>query len=176
MGKKLEVIGKYDATAEVYDRRYAQIQRRKYEVVESFLPGRCGAVLDLGCGSGLFLESLARRSAVLVGIDISGRMLEKAGRRGKAMMVRGDAENLPFADGCFDVVVSVTVLQNLPDPGRAVREVARVLKRGGLAILTSLKKKHGPDDLEEMVRSAGLNVVRSGEIPDSEDSFCVAQR
>lgn len=97
-------------------------------------------------------------------------------RRGKAALVLADADQLPFADGSLDTVVSVTLLQNMPDPGATVKEVARVLRSGGRAILTVLKRKHSQEDLEGWVREAGMRSIRSGEIEGSEDIFCVARR
>ena len=73
-------------------------------------------------------------------------------------------------------MVSVTLLQNMPDPAVTVREIARVVKPGGVVALTVLKHKHPREELEGWVRDAGLKPINSGEIPGSEDVFCIAMR
>jgi ubiquinone/menaquinone biosynthesis C-methylase UbiE len=174
--RKLELRRLYGETASFYDRRYEEIQRVKYAVVLKNLPDGKEHVLDLGCGTGMFLRELSRRAKFAVGVDASPEMLRVANvRRGRAALVLADADTLPFPDGSFDAVVSVTLLQNMPDPAATVREVARVLKPGGVAILTVLKRKHSREELEKWVKQAGMGLVGSGEIEGSEDAFCVAR-
>lgn len=97
-------------------------------------------VLEVGCGQGTVLTHLARRNASMVGVDMSRvsilRTREGARELGLPVDVaQSDAESLPFADESFDAVVSFGVLHHTPDTGRAVREVRRVLKPGGRAIV-----------------------------------------
>jgi ubiquinone/menaquinone biosynthesis C-methylase UbiE len=175
--RKLELKRLYDETAGFYDRRYTEIQRAKHEVVLKYLPGRVNRVLDLGCGTGLLLGELCERGELVVGADASEKMLGIARGRGEgAELVLADADHLPFRDGVFDCVVSITLLQNMPDPTRTVRELARVLRRNGVGILTSLKHKHSVEMLGSWVERAGLKVEASGEIEASEDIFCIARR
>lgn len=174
--RKFELRRLYDETAGFYDRRYEEIQCVKYETVKKNLPNNMERVLDLGCGTGMFLSELSSRAKFVVGVDASMEMLRIAkGRAGKAVLVQADADALPFADGSFDAVVSVTLLQNMPDPAATVREVARVLRSGGVAILTVLKHRYLLEKLEKWVEQAGMRLVGSGEIEGSEDVFCVAR-
>lgn len=173
--RKLELKRRYGETAPVYERRYEQIQREKYEIVTENL-SRAGKVLDLGCGTGMLLSELARRSGFAVGIDSSLEMLELARkRRGNAALVLADADHLPFADRSFDAVVSVTLLQNMPNPAATVKEVARVTKPEGVLIITTLKHKHSLRELEHWIRAAGFKPLSLGEA-GREDVFCVARR
>jgi len=173
--RKLELRRRYGETAPAYERRYEQIQREKYEIVTENLP-RVSKVLDLGCGTGMLLDELARRSAFVVGIDSSPEMLELARkRRGSAALVLADADHLPFTDRSFDAVVSVTLLQNMPNPAATVREVARVTKPGGIVIMTTLRHKHPLGELERWIRAAGFKPLSSGEV-GREDVFCIARR
>ncbi|RLG57368.1 MAG: hypothetical protein DRN83_02080 [Hadesarchaea archaeon] len=111
-----------------------------------------------------------------MGLDVSSEMLEVAkGRAGRAHLVLADADALPFIDGSFDVVVSVTLLQNMPNPAVTVNEVARVLKLGGTAVFTVLRHKHRKEEVERWVKQAGMKVISSGDIQGSEDVFCVAR-
>lgn len=97
-------------------------------------------VLDLGCGSGLNSLMLAFRGAHVVGIDISTDLLQQAhtrfavnGAPQDPRFVATSAHALPFADGCFDLVVGIAILHHLDLP--LVRnEVHRVLRPGGRAI------------------------------------------
>lgn len=176
VARKLELKRRYDETAGFYDRRYEEIQRTKYCVVMKNLPGGRKRILDLGCGTGMFLEELSSRAEFVVGVDASPGMLRVAkGRAREAALVRADADALPFADGSFDAVVSVTLLQNLPSPSTTVREVARVLRLGGVAVFTVLRHKHRKEEVEGWVKQAGMKVIGSGEIEGSEDIFCVAR-
>jgi ubiquinone/menaquinone biosynthesis C-methylase UbiE len=174
--RKLELRRRYDKTASFYDRRYGGIQRAKYRTVMKNLPDGRKRILDLGCGTGMFMEELSTRAKFVVGVDTSLEMLKVAkGRSKEVALVQADADSLPFADGSFDAVVSVTLLQNMPDPAATVREIARVLKLGGVAVLTVLKRKYNQVELESWAKQADMELVDSGEIEGSEDVFCVAR-
>ncbi|MEM3402349.1 MAG: methyltransferase domain-containing protein [Candidatus Hadarchaeales archaeon] len=174
MEKKREIVRLYDETAEKYDARYAEIQRGKLRYLQRYLPKKISRLLDVGCGTGLLLAELEERAEEAYGVDLSSEMLKVARKRcRKSKLLVADAENLPFEDGFFDCIVSFTLLQNLPNPPAAVKEMARVLKKGGTAIITSLKHKHSPEDLRRWAMDAGLTVVVYGEMEGMEDSFCV---
>jgi ubiquinone/menaquinone biosynthesis C-methylase UbiE len=175
--RKRELLRLYSETARVYDRRYQEVQKQKYEWLAQYLPKRVGRLLDIGCGSGMFLQQLVSRCVLAAGVDLSPEMLKLARTRvPEALLVVSDAEFLPFRDRSFDVAVSVTVLQNVPSPEAAVREAARVVRESGLLVFSSLRHKHSVEDLERLARSAGLVVEHSGLIPKSEDVFCVATK
>jgi ubiquinone/menaquinone biosynthesis C-methylase UbiE len=94
-------------------------------------------VLEVGCGMGEGLNFLTRLvdPALAVGLDISRSAIRRAdailARGDRLAYVEGDAENLPFADGEFDLVINVESSHNYPDVEKFFREVARVLKPGG---------------------------------------------
>jgi SAM-dependent methyltransferase len=89
-------------------------------------------VLDVATGPGYVAERAVVRGARPVGLDLAEGMLELARRRvGGVEFVVGDAEQLPFEDGCFDAVVGGFVINHLPRPQRALVEAARVLASGG---------------------------------------------
>lgn len=92
--------------------------------------GARGLTLDLGCGTGRNLPLLAGVRAV--GLDPSWPALVRARRRAPGVpLVQGDAQALPFRDGAFDTVVAGLVFCSVPDPGRGLVEVRRVLAPGG---------------------------------------------
>lgn len=88
-----------------------------------------GSLLEIGCGEGFLLSALnaSEKSA----IDISTEALRRARSRTQAQFGAALAERLPFADGAFDVVVSVGVMEHFIDDRDANREIHRVLRDGG---------------------------------------------
>ena len=115
-------------------------------------------VLDVGCGRGLLLVGAAKRAAAghATGIDVwsnedmagnsaaaTQRNLNLEGVAGRCDLVSAGAQEMPFADESFDVVVSNLCLHNIYDRltrEQAVREIARVLKPGGVALISDYKK------------------------------------
>jgi ubiquinone/menaquinone biosynthesis C-methylase UbiE len=113
-------------------------------------------VLDIGCGRGLWLIGAAQRLTTghAIGVDMWRLDLSGNGPEGlmqnaqleqvadRVTVTEADARRLPFADGCFDVIVSGLTLHNIrarPDRQQALREIARVLKPGGHALLLDLR-------------------------------------
>jgi len=92
--------------------------------------------LELGCGTGVFLERAASTGARIVAIDLSQPLLQQArsrmARSPRVRLVCGNAEAMPYADGTFDAVYGSSVVHHL-DLDRALREVFRVLRPGGWA-------------------------------------------
>lgn len=110
-------------------------------------------ILDLGCGWGRVLKPVMDRGGRAVGLDISHRMLLASRAHLKKHgynipLLRGDATRLPFADGSFDMVYSLLVLQHLSkENGREVfREVRRVLAHGGEAYIR-VPSRFAPENL-----------------------------
>jgi ubiquinone/menaquinone biosynthesis C-methylase UbiE len=97
--------------------------------------------LDAGCGTGFLSFELAGRGHRVTGIDFAPAMLAEARRKAaeRGVSIRfeeGDAEQLPFVSGSFDLVVSRHVLWTLPHPEAAIDEWIRVLRPGGrLAVI-----------------------------------------
>lgn len=95
-------------------------------------------VLDLCCGHGNVTAALLETGAEVTGLDFSPAMLAAARKRAPgAELVEGDAQSMPFADAVFDAVTCSVGIGHVPDQPRALAEVARVLKPGGMAALTS---------------------------------------
>jgi ubiquinone/menaquinone biosynthesis C-methylase UbiE len=93
--------------------------------------------LDVGCGNGAFTEVLAARTvpSELVGVDPSEEQLAFAKIRDGANLAQfrvGDAQALPLPDGYFDVAIMALVIGFVPNPARAVSEMARVVRPGGM--------------------------------------------
>jgi ubiquinone/menaquinone biosynthesis C-methylase UbiE len=97
-------------------------------------------VLEVGCGTGLVLERVARVARRAEGVDLSPGMLEHARARGLSVR-EGDATALPFDDARFDVAYAFKVLAHVPDIERAVTEMFRVVRPGG-HVLIELYNRH----------------------------------
>lgn len=121
------------------------------------------AVLDVGCGAGvdtLLSAMMTGPSGKVVGIDLTPAMLERA-RKNLAMtdlknvtFKQGSAENLPLADGAFDVVTSNGALNLVPDKAKAVAEIYRVLKPGGrLMVADEILIGELPKEKEKIIKS-----------------------
>ena len=113
-------------------------------------------VLDLGCGGGRHAFEVYRRGGCVVAFDLdpaelgpvrsmfgamreageAGSQAGEAGSRAGATAVSGDAGAMPFGDGTFDRVIAAEVLEHVLDDQRAMNELARVLRPGGLAAIT----------------------------------------
>jgi len=93
-------------------------------------------LLDVGCGTGDLLRRLGGRF-VLSGCDPADEMIERARAANPgAFLTAASAEALPFEDDHFDVVLLIEVVRYLDDPAPALRELARVLRPGGVALVT----------------------------------------
>jgi ubiquinone/menaquinone biosynthesis C-methylase UbiE len=169
--RKRELSRLYTETVDVYDRRYREIQLEKYRFARHYLVP-CKRMLEVGCGMGFYLGELEKLAEMVVGVDLSEGML----RRAKGILVLADAEFLPFKDEVFDQVLSITALQNFPNPLAALREMWRVMCKGGRMVLSSLRKKHPLPVLLELVRGAGFSVVEGIDEERYEDVFVVATK
>ncbi len=117
---------------------------REYEgrlMQELLRPAPGEHILDAGCGTGVFTVDLLQQDARVAGLELSRPMLLAARAKCQAKSfrpVQGDMLALPFADGCFDKVVSVTALEFIAEGRQAVQELFRVTKEGGLVVVSTL--------------------------------------
>lgn len=136
----------YDTVADTYDHHYDHHRGKKYHTHLSnhllkVLP-HGGNLLDIGCGTGLFVEKYVRNGGSGTGIDISEKMVAKARRRcPECEFLVGTGEKLPFDDRTFNAVSSVLVFSYVKDPESMLSEVYRVLEPGGSVALCTLGKK-----------------------------------
>ena len=95
-----------------------------------------GKALDIGCGTGIHTQTLANKGAAATGVDIAEGMLAQARKMySDPIFVEGSAVDLPFCDSQFSAVFSSMALQWVSDTNLVANEIARVLKKGGIAEL-----------------------------------------
>ena len=126
----MPTTARYDGFVDWYQKFRPALSEAEVDVLERYLgrgPGRC---LDLGCGTGVAIPTLARLGWTVVGVDVSEKMLEPAGAHG-AELVQAAAGALPFEDDSFDAVVSIWTHTDVEDFAAVMREAARVLRREG---------------------------------------------
>lgn len=111
-------------------------RRRVIDAVLDQIPLPPGArLLDAGCGSGRELDELAARGRA-TGVDVSEVAVARARARGHDDVHRAAIERLPFADGTFDLVTCLDVVEHTPDDRAALAELRRVTRPGGTLVVT----------------------------------------
>ncbi|HTG16266.1 MAG TPA: class I SAM-dependent methyltransferase [Blastocatellia bacterium] len=150
--QKQLAIGQHSRQAEEFADRYRELDSSIYRscfaysrwrldaLLDRYLPkrGEGRRLLDVGCGTGHHMASLCKRGFEVAGVDGSEEMIAHARTNNpEAQIECSDVDQLPFADGSFDFVLCVEVLRYLPDSTRCVNEIARVLKPGGVCLVTA---------------------------------------
>lgn len=155
------VRASFDRAAAHYDEAaalQAEVRNRMLERLDLVkLAPEC--IIDIGAGTGHGVAALARRykKSHIIAMDLAFNMLLQTRRHNASWLpwqktpalVCGDAERLPFADGCADLIFSNLTIQWCNDLDHTLREFRRVLKPGGLLMFTTF----GPDTLKELRHS-----------------------
>jgi ubiquinone/menaquinone biosynthesis C-methylase UbiE len=134
----------FDAFAEKYDlwfetslgKYVADVEKRL--ILDLAAPKKGEKMLDVGIGTGFFALEFLKRGADVTGIDVSPKMLAVAQKKGFRNISTGDAAEVTFPDEMFDLVVSITALEFIKEPLRAVSEMIRVCRKGGRVVVGTL--------------------------------------
>ena len=132
-----------DAAAERLEAVYLgpDVVAQREDTIKRLAVQKGERVLDIGSGPGFLAAVIAQQTGPdgsVVCVDISEQMVERAGQRNEHEWLEyqcADATELPFADDCFDVVVSTQVAEYVPDVDKFLSEVHRVLKPGGRGLI-----------------------------------------
>jgi ubiquinone/menaquinone biosynthesis C-methylase UbiE len=150
--QKQRAIATHSDQAELFATRYEVIRQDPYqncfvysrkrlnEWLDKFLTARGDGLqmLDVGCGTGYHMARYRERGFALTGVDGSAEMLQQAREINPTMAFhQGDVDKLPLPDNTFDLILCIEVLRYLPDIVPCLREMARVLKPGGMALVTA---------------------------------------
>ncbi len=145
MGKEKTQL--FDEWPETYDRWFTTpigslVRKVEAELILDLLKPKQGeAILDAGCGTGVFTLDILSIGSKVIGLDISLPMLIHAGKKLKGysfQIVLSDMLNLPFRENSFDKVVSVTALEFIENAKGAVEELFRVTQKGGCIVVATL--------------------------------------
>ena len=130
---------------EVTDGKSYHFHVRRARVLE-LLPERLGRVLDVGCGPGVMVNAVLERGGSFEGRDLSPEMvaesIEKFGHLPNVNFKTGDIEKIDLPDASCDQVLAMAVIEYLSSPDKAMAEISRVLKPGGVAVITIPKRRH----------------------------------
>ena len=116
-------------------------------IKKHFLVKRSDRLLDVGCGTGLTTECWECKR---YGVDPAPKLLERARCRDEIEYKLGPAENIPYPDGYFDVVVSITAIQNFRDIEKGLREIKRVGK--DKFVLSFLKRSEKREKIINLIK------------------------
>lgn len=128
-----QIAALYNASLPPHVVRHYLLKRVQFIRAQLPPPAR---LLDVGCGTGLLAQRLAREGYAVVGLDLSYGMLLQGGRR--LRYVQGDGAALPFPDASFDLTVTVAALHHIFEPravAATIHEMLRVTRPGGAAII-----------------------------------------
>lgn len=181
--KKKNIIEKYNSTSYFYDKRYRAIQEEKYEILLKNYIVNDKNILDLGCGTGLFFQYVAKSllnkaliTSNYIAVDISWNMLLKF--KSKIIspnyskyppnLILSDIEYLPFRDNTFFSIFSLTSFQNLPHIKNGIKESFRVSKHNADFKFSILKKKLDLESLLKILepKIKGLSVIKRENLED----------
>ena len=135
----------YDALAEGYEELYGEEQEKKIEYILSNYRKLFGSKiydigLDFGCGTGISLKLLQSISKIQYACDISSKMLQIARQRFPEVKFI-NCTSLQRYENFFDVITSITVLQDVNNPSSVLELLSKVLKDKGILILSVLKRR-----------------------------------
>lgn len=148
----------YDTLDDGYNDAYGKEQREKHDIIlrETQIP-RSSVCLDLGCGNGILMGRLAHRSRLIVGIDLSSRMVraakKKHQRSARCAIVLGDAEYLPFRRHSFQALFAITVVLDPLGVPDTMAEASRVLSNDSIAVFSSIARAEGFNLTESLIEA-----------------------
>jgi len=146
----------------LYDLRYESEQKLKYEIILRYVKiNSADMVLDIGCGTGLFLQKL---DVQCVGLDISPALVSGARLRLEwsptKSLVLSDADFLPFRSHIFNKVFAITLIQNIADPEKSMSEMMRVAFDSATIIVTALKRAFTAEKFKEKIMKSDIQLNR----------------
>ncbi|MGD8352664.1 MAG: class I SAM-dependent methyltransferase [Pseudomonadota bacterium] len=138
----------FDPLADVYEDWYKTAEGRAHDHVQQqdvqalLPPASSGeSLLDVGCGTGHWSRFFHSMGYDVQGIDLSEKMIAVARQMSPGCRFEtGDAQNLPFENGSYDVTASITALEFVPDQPAVVSEMARCTRPGGLLLIGTLNR------------------------------------
>ncbi len=130
----------YDKFADQFDSKMNMydVNRRLQVIFQGLLTEdiKGKLLLDAGSGTGWFSREAVLRGAKVTSLDVGENILSQVAKKCDSERVVGSILDIPFEDGHFDVVISTEVIEHTTDPRKAIYEMSRVLKKGGILVFT----------------------------------------
>lgn len=159
----------YDGISEGYEELHEEEQLKKIALIKKhFSPQADDKLLDVGCGTGLTTEPWGCKR---YGIDPASKLIARARQKDKIEYRVAPAESIPYHDDFFDIVISITAIQNFSDIPKAFDEMKRVCKKDGRFVLSFLKKSQKHDLIEQYIMD-NFDIVLS--LQEDKDKIFIA--
>lgn len=160
-----------------YEQEIALLTRQSGEpLLDAGAVAAGSRVLDVACGPGFLTAAAAERGAQATGIDFSGAQVAAASRHHPTLRFEvADAGALPFADACFDAVLSSFGMLHFPDAGRAAAEAFRVLVPGGRFAFTVWAPPEQAVAMGALVRAVRAHGTTAVDIPAGPEFFALSE-
>jgi len=148
----------YDSISKGYSELHGEEQRKKIAIIKKYLKiKKSDKLLDVGCGTGLSSDF----DCEVYGLEPSKKLLDQARLKNK---VRAKAEDIPFPDNFFDIVISITAIHNFEDIEKGIREMKRVGKQR--FVFSLLKRSPKIDEIRKIIKG---NFKITKEIEEDKD-------
>lgn len=162
--EKLETMKHYDRQAVIYNIQYLEEQKSKIEeILKNIKFNQNDQIIDIGCGTGFLFDQFTQSVKFFIGIELSINAIREAKKRLKNAsnieLIRADADYTPFPNKIFDKVIAISVLQNMPNSLKTIREMKRIGKLETVFAITGLKKKFNQDSFLNLLKNSDLNII-----------------
>ena len=138
----------YDEISEGYEELHKEEQLKKIKLIKKYLKVNTNdKLLDVGCGTGLTTEPW---ECIRYGVDPAPKLLERARQKDKIRYTLAPAEKIPFKDNSFDIVISITAIQNFQNIEKGLKEIKRIGK--DKFVLSFLKKSQKKDLIDRLIK------------------------
>ena len=161
---KRQNMRRYNLTAHLYNSRYIEEQNDKIEEILGIieLNSKC-SILDIGCGTGLLFPYLGNHPHITVGLDLSKQMLEKAKHSTRSKdnvhLILADADYIPLRELSFNVILAITLLQNMPDGAQTLQETKRVMTANAKLVVTGLVSYFTEEEFSQLLERTGFQKI-----------------
>jgi len=153
----------YDEISSGYEELHKEEQLKKVELIKEHLKVKSSdKLLDVGCGTGLTTECWDCKR---YGVDPAPKLLERAKCKDEIEYRLAPAEDIPYPDSYFDVVVSITAIQNFRDISKGLSEIKRVGK--DRFVLSFLKRSSKREEIDKLIRK----LFKVKEVVEEEKDF-----
>jgi len=145
----------YNSIAKGYNDLYKKEQLKKLDLIYSEIKNlninldKIKTILDVGCGTGVSSDFFSEKGFEVIGIDPSENLI-KENKKGISKLIKASAEEIPFEDKSFDLIISLTAIQNFSDLEKGLKEIKRVGKNK--FILTFLNNVKQTDLINKTIK------------------------